>query len=282
MNINDNILLIGGDNRQEYLYKQLKADGYNISALDVPGITISYDMDEFLDSDSKLSNYNVILLPIPYSKNKHTINSVSDSIGIDYLLELLTPGTIIYGGSMDKVFKEKCHSKRVMVWDIIESDSFALYNSIATAEGAIAEAIIHSPHNLHKSNVLVLGYGRCGSTLAKKLVSLGCYVDVCARRNVQKALAYEDGCNSFSFDKLENKIKTYDFIFNTIPAKILNKELLAQVKSDVTIIDISSSPGGTDFDICKNLGINAYLCLGLPGKYSPATSAKIICNCIKT
>ena len=282
MNLNDNILLIGGDKRQEYLYKQLKEEGYKISALDVPGITVKYDIDEFLDSESKLSNYNVILLPIPYSKNKHTINSVSDSIGIDYLLELLSPGTIIYGGGLDKPFKDKCHLAKVMVWDFMESDTFALYNSIATAEGAIAEAIIHSPLNIHKANALVLGYGRCGSTLSKKLVSLNCQVDVCVRSDLQQAKAYEDGCNSFSFDKLNTRIKEYDFIFNTIPAKVLNKDILTHTKKDVTIIDISSSPGGTDFDTCKLLELNAFLCLGLPGKYSPATSARIICNSIKT
>lgn len=282
MNHKDNILIIGGDKRYEYLYLELKDKGYKVSAFDLPNVYDNSDMDRFLDSDSRLSEFNIIILPIPYSKNKITINSVSNNLATDYLLSLLTPGTVIYGGCFDELFREKCHSLKLMVWDFVDSEIFSLYNSIATAEGAILEAIMHSPLNLHKSKALVLGYGKCGSTLAKKLISLNCEVGVCARKIVQRAEAYDDGCDTFSFEKLKDKVYEFDFIFNTIPSMVLTKDILSKVKKNVTIIDIASHPGGTDFEACKKLNLNAQLCLGLPGKYSPLTSAKVICNCIKT
>ncbi len=83
-----------------------------------------------------------------------------------------------------------------------------------------------------------------------------------------------------NFHQLSKNVSDYDFIFNTIPSLVLTENILNNVHKDTTIIDIASKPGGTDFDACKSLGINARLCLGLPGKYSPKTSAKIIYNSI--
>lgn len=281
MNHKDNILIIGGDKRYKYLYSELKNRGYNIFPFDISNISECSDINKYFDSEGRLSSFNIIILPIPYSKNKRTVNSISNDLEIDYFLSLLNPGTVIYGGCFDEHFREKCHLQRLLIRDFLDSEIFSLYNSIATAEGTILEAIMHSPLNLHKSNALVLGYGKCGSTLAKKLVSLNCEVSVCARKIVQRAEAYDDGCEVFLFENLKDKINRFDFIFNTIPAMVLTKDILSCVNANATIIDIASYPGGTDFDFCKKTNLNAHLCLGLPGKYSPLTSAKVICNCIK-
>ena len=47
-------------------------------------------------------------------------------------------------------------------------------NTIATAEGAIAQAILRSPENLRGSICLVIGYGKCGRTLAGYLRNMFC------------------------------------------------------------------------------------------------------------
>lgn len=52
------------------------------------------------------------------------------------------------------------------------------------------------------------------------------------------------------------------------------KRLLKNVDLSALIIDIASSPGGVDYDAAQRLGISALHCLGLPGKYAPASSAR--------
>ena len=42
-------------------------------------------------------------------------------------------------------------------------------NAIATAEGAIAQLICHSPYNIEGAKIIVTGYGYCGKAIAKKL-----------------------------------------------------------------------------------------------------------------
>ena len=64
----------------------------------------------------------------------------------------------------------------------MKDEILTVKNSIATAEGAIAEAIQKSSRNLHGSRCLVLGYGTCGKTLVSYLTGMFCHVTVCARR----------------------------------------------------------------------------------------------------
>ena len=81
-------------------------------------------------------------------------------------------------------------------------------------------------------------------------------------------------------NELTRHIHKFDFIYNTIPSLILNRNILSNVNTEAAIIDIASNPGGTDFEACKHFGITARLCLSLPGKYSPKASALIISKCI--
>lgn len=270
----DNILIIGGDTRQKYLYYELLNNGYHVSAYDVPDIKNCSNLNEAL-----LKN-NIFILPIPFSKSGKTIYSPSKDIPLDFLLSVIKPFSTIYGGCISAEFKNKCQNNNIAIRDFMDDNSFELKNAIATAEGAIAQAIIESPINLHLSNCLVLGYGKCGRAIANRLHALNCNVCVCVRRHEQMTLAFEAGHRYMNITSLAKEIGHYDYIFNTIPALVLTRNVLCNAKSEVTIIDIASNPGGTDFDACSHLGLNAHLCLSIPGKYAPKTSSKIIYDCL--
>ena len=57
---------------------------------------------------------------------------------------------------------------------------------------------------------------------------------------------------------------------------VLNKTVLEHANPETIIIDIASCPGGVDQEAVEKLGIQSALCLGLPGKYAPKTSADIL------
>ena len=61
----------------------------------------------------------------------------------------------------------------------MKDESIAVFNAVATAEGAILEAMLHKQTNIHHSRTLVLGYGRCGKVLSEKLKGLSAHVTVC-------------------------------------------------------------------------------------------------------
>src|SRR5574344_1200202 len=274
----EKILILGGDRRQKYLYYELLDHNYQVCAFCVPDLESENSLSDLLD------HCTVLILPIPYTKDKSTIYTQDSTVSlpIDYVVSHIHPKTTIYGGCFKSEFLDCCSKLSLITKDFMDNPEFELFNSIATAEGAIAEAIIHSPINVHQTHCLILGYGKCGKSIASRLKGLNAYTTVCARNPLQLADAYENGHQYCVLNDLSNDIGKYDFIFNTIPAMVLNRDILCNAKSDVTIIDIASKPGGTDFDACRHFGLNSHLCLSLPGKYSPKSSAHIIYKCLNS
>jgi dipicolinate synthase subunit A len=81
---------------------------------------------------------------------------------------------------------------------------------------------------------------------------------------------------------MKSVLPSCQFIFNTIPTLVLDKSNLAYVDPKVTIIDIASQPGGVDYEYALKNNLYAKLCLGIPGKVSPRTSADILLTGIVT
>ena len=80
--------------------------------------------------------------------------------------------------------------------------------------------------------------------------------------------------------EMQKTLSEYDFIFNTIPSRILLEPQLQRLGSNTVILDIASSPGGVDYQASEKLGIPAFLCPGLPGKYAPKSSAEAMAETV--
>ncbi len=270
-----NFLLLGGDSRQLYLNQILTKNGFQ-TTLHNSSEDSSFSMEE------AIKNSNVILCPIPFTRDK--INLVSDNnmtdLGIGNLLNLLTSDHTLFGGSIPVYVKEYARENSIACFDYMDMEDITVKNTIATAEGAIAEAIRLSPGCLHKSKCLVTGFGRCAKTLALKLKGMDAEVTIAGRKEIQLVQAASMGFHARALCDLAPVIGDYEFIFNTIPALVIEKDLIRSMNPDVTIIDIASAPGGVDFSFCRQQNIRAKLCLGLPGIYAPQSSAEILYEAI--
>lgn len=275
--------VIGGDMRQVYLAAELTRQHSQVCHYALMAETdTSHSTNISGTAASSLkeacTNSLSIICPIPLSKDGCHIheNVLNSPISLDALLSFLHTGQSLFAGCIPEDFQEKAAQRGVHVCDLMQKNSLAVYNTIATAEGAICEAITRSPENLHQSQCAVLGYGKCGHTLTQYLQGMFCHVHVYSneeRECIQAALIAE---HTGTLSDFEENAETFDFIFNTIPAPVITSQTLAHMKSSVTIIDIASAPGGIDYTKANRLGINASLCLGLPGKYAPLSSAKAI------
>ena len=158
----------------------------------------------------------------------------------------------------------------------MKEETIAVFNAVATAEGAIAQAICGKDTNLHGSRALVLGYGRCGRVLCEKLKGLSAHVTVCTRNPEAQAWARAMGMetmDTLSAKREKEKLPLFEYIFNTVPAVILKEEELRKMNREALIIDIASGAGGVDYEAADKFGIKALQCLGLPGRYAAKTSA---------
>lgn len=280
MNNQFDVAIIGGDLRQVYMANLLIDKGYSVIVYGLTSTLFNESIKEASTLVDAVSKSKFIIGPIPFSRDQIHINS-SDSLEdltTKHLLENLSPDHKLVAGSINSIVLDYCTVSKIEVYDLMKSQEVSILNSISTAEGTIFEAIRHSTINLHGSKCLILGYGRCAKVLAKKLQGLDALVSISARKNDDRYLANAYGYQSFPLTDLGDRLKDFDFIINTIPALILEKELLSKINKTTTIIDIASAPGGVDFEAAKELDLTAKLCLGLPGKYSPKTSAGILVN----
>lgn len=100
-----------------------------------------------------------IIGPIPLCRNGSFLNQTAfpDPIPIDRLFSSLRPGQALFGGCIFPGQQTVLQEKGVRAFDLMEDLTFSYYNTIATAEGAICEAIRQSPRSLHRSDCAAPG-----------------------------------------------------------------------------------------------------------------------------
>ena len=272
--------IFGGDMRQIYIAKILKDKGYSVTTYSLCTYKPA-GCAEAGSFQSLIDNSSCLIGPIALSDGNGKISSKKAAVDLTVsALEEHLKGQKIFAGCISAGFEERCRELGSSCYDFMKNRELAMYYAIATAEGTILEAIYHSPGNLHGSNVLVLGYGTCAKVLANKLKGMDTNIMVCARSEAQRMEAGAFGYAAIGFDRLNEHIGSMEYIFNTIPAVVLDRDKLALIESDALVIDIASMPGGIDREAASELGINLHHCLGLPGKYAPRASAQFLVDTV--
>lgn len=218
-----------------------------------------------------------LLLPIPMCKgNKLNIQQQDIEVTKEELLRYMRTGQRVFAGCIDKEWAHRAREKGAVCYDYMEEKTIAIYNSIATAEGTIAEIISTYPYNLHETKVLLLGFGTCAKTLAAKLRALSAKVSIVARSQTALMEAYASGYETVELEDLPKVLGDCSVIVNTIPARILTKNELSYISKEAVIYEISSLPYGVDVEGARELGLTVNICPALPAKYAPVSSAKIL------
>ncbi len=277
------ISVIGGDRRDIYLMQSLIEFGASVSAIGFPPCK-ELNQVRLLDSlERTIEKAQVLILPMGGTDMEGNIKSLDDDITLRLFPEIaasISKGVLIIIGFARGFVKEWAKEYGWKMIEIAEMDTVAVLNSIPSAEGVIQLAMEKLPITIHGSNSFVLGYGRVGKTLARMLQGIGAEVTVVARKRSCLCRAIEMGYQTLHCSQLSQAISKADVIFNTIPALILDEKLLSIVSQDSLIIDIASSPGGTDFNAAKRLGVQAILAPSLPGIVAPKTGGKILAQII--
>ncbi len=261
--------LIGGDSREKYLAYQLERKGIEILHPE--------QVDRLKDKKA-----DIILLPTPVSMDRFTVKATEGQrkVNLKEVQEIAEKGQLIFGGMFPTDFRATLEEKGAVVHDFMKMDDIAIQNAVATAEGAIAEAVFMSNEILHGQEVLVLGYGRCAEVLANKLKGMSARVTIMARREEVRSRAWTFGNDILEFNDIKD-IEKFHYIFNTVPNLCITRDWIDRLNRYCCIIDIASKPGGTDFDYCSKKGIRAKLCGSLPGRYAPKSSGELLAQKIE-
>lgn len=272
------VTVVGGDARQisvaealAKLFKRVKIFGHPQLTVPQP-IECSFDLKEALDEAM------VVLLPIGGMNEAGSVWSYKGEPRIDFgkYLAALRAGTLIVTGSLTNNWLEIAESFKLKVLQYADDDEIAILNSIPTAEGTLQFAMEELPITIHGSNVIIIGFGRVGISLARVFKALGAIVTVTARRKAALARATEMACTAVLLDHWAEHAGLADLIINTVPALVIDDKIITKLAPQTVIIDLASAPGGTDFAAAKRQNIKAILAPGLPGLVAPKTAGAIL------
>lgn len=271
--------VIGGDMRQVYLAEVFAAKGYKVSGYALERKGHHSGLKEESSLKEALKEADVIAAPFPFLKSGKIqgCGAFSD-LTIENIFQQAKKGSLIFAGGIPKEFQKRAEEKGIVCVDYLKDESIAMQNTVATAEGILAEAIKRSPRNLYKSDCLVLGYGKCGSTLVSYLKKFFCNVTVYEKEPSVAACAVVAADKAADVMELPKCLMEAQYIFNTIPSLVLPKAMLEYVRKDALILDLASAPGGVDYKAAEKMGIQAVLLPGLPGRYAPLSSAEILAD----
>ncbi len=183
--------------------------------------------------------------------SRHDTFSPEAIVGVDLLIG---PFTMYTKGKLLPEIEAACTKERVPILNYMASEDFLVKNAALTAEGFLSYLIKETPFSLSEAHILLLGLGRCGKALSKLLNLLCPHVD--AIDMVPDILPHSN----------------YNVVINTIPAPVISKDTLLDLKPDCILFDISSAPGGFDLEAVAELGLTRIACPQIPGKTCPQSA----------
>lgn len=253
--------ILGGDRRQFYLASQLMASGFSVACHQVPGLP-----DTHPSLHAALAQAEAVLLPIPALQNGTEIRG-APGLTPASVQAALAPRARIFGGALpENLFAGHKH------YDYLKDEPLAIQNAALTAEAALVPALQALPGGLAGNAVLIVGFGRIGKCLARRLQSLGAAVTVASRRAEDRAWCAALGYRPEQSGQWAHGLSQYACIFNTVPVPLFTEAQLTSLRCP--FLELASAPGGLPAGAEAPEG---YLAApGLPGKFAPERAARIL------
>lgn len=273
------LAVVGGDRREVELVRALAASGARVRVVGLP-VPTSPNVEPAATLAEAVSGVRAVIGPMA-GTDEDGIIATPLVPGLQLRLDAAFMAALgsrvpLFIGTAQPAVARGAQAYGVRLIEIAKVEEIAIANAVPTAEGAVLVALERLPITIHGAAALVVGFGRCGTVLARLVAAMGARVGVVARSPADLARAEALGLTAWPWFQLAEAVERQDVIFNTVPALVLDRQVLACTQSDVLIVDIASAPGGTDFLAARELGRDAVLALGLPGKVAPVTAGRIL------
>lgn len=261
----NNIIIIGGDKRQIELNNILSDNGFNSRYINSTDNAVS---------EPEIHEGDIIILPVPVSKDKENIYS-SDSnfnLKINDVLRKADDTNIIFAGGFSKAVKACLDEKNIPFFDYLDCDELVLYNAYLTGLGAVRLLLDKTSEDIRGKKALVTGFGRVAKFTAQALKDVGCDVYVTARKILQLTEAECIGYKTIEFEKRGSFVYLFDYIFNSVPENIFSEDDVGHIKGKY--FELASSPYGVNKEFFINDENYYYDGGSLPGRYLSRSAAE--------
>ena len=266
--------VIGGDRRQAELARLLSMDGNKVFTYGLE----RWKPDEAVSLDQAVMA-DIVILPLPLCKGDGVLNCEEGPVPTLDLFRMLRPEQRILAGQVKPQQQREAFACGLTLEDYFLREELTVANAAATAEAAIQVAMEKLDHTILGMNCLVLGFGRIGKLLCYRLHGLGAHVIASARKPKDLAWIQAYGWKALETSRLDGQLASIGAVFNTIPSRVLDEQLLKQLPKGCLCVDLASQQG-IDLTAAEKLGLENVWARSLPGRLVPCTAAMVIRNAI--
>ncbi|MBO5779020.1 MAG: NAD(P)-binding domain-containing protein [Clostridia bacterium] len=260
-------VILGGDHRMAHTAKVLEESGFAV-------IFRGRESGACPPTNTDRRCASLVVLPIPVTRDGEHLNAPLSAtpIPLAEVVLSLRPQQVVASGTLPPSMADALRAKGCRLYDYQADESFAQWNALATAEGAIAMAIAETDGLLLGSQCAVLGFGRIAKQLCRLLSALGAKVTVLARKKTDLALAATLGYAGVPLIQGEEALAKATLVFNTVPKKLFDFSAM-KLSPDATVIDLAPIYDASDSP-------KVIRGAALPSKYAPAFAGRLIGDCI--
>lgn len=259
----------GGGQRAAELVRLLKQDGYTVSACGVEAPLENVGtLENALDADA-------VILPVPLFGADGKFHCPGASMTAGELLSHFRAGQSVFAGLIPEEVASQARRAGVSMTDYMKQEPMAIENAAATADAALCLTVSQTRDTLAGKRCLVLGFGRIGKLLCQRLRGVGAEVTAAARNPDDRAWIRVLGFHALDTTCLAGSLTPFQIVYNTIPAPVLDSELLRELPAGCFLMDLASKPC-VDTETVSRHGITYLWARGLPGRIVPRGAAAIL------
>lgn len=259
------IAVLSGDKRQDYINEYFS----------------KFNFDTHLKSNLNFNNDDIIVCGTPFLKNEIYLNcDFYSGYPVNTFISLLKSGQLVFAGQIpsDIILREKQND--ITFVDVLKDKNVVWNNAMLTAEALISKIITHTDFAISGSNALIMGFGKCGTNIAAKLNALDCNVSIYDHTPEHLTQAESFGYEPLEYSQLNEKIKDFDIIINTVPSEILSDFHMSLIDNSCVLFEIASKPYGFNKELVNKYNLSLITCPGLPGECSPKSAGELIAKSI--
>ena len=268
------LTIIGGDARYTHTARFLRNHGWDVDTFQVQGSPNTV-------SGEHIFRNPVLLLPYPAFNARGFIPFLQGEsiLSAQELAPHCSRDTTLICGRPGQ-YAPLLQATGARVIDYEQDEFLTAANAVLTAEGALGLALQQMDRTLWNENCLVVGFGRLGKQISRRLQLWGANVTVSARSAVDRALIQTLGMRCDTTAAYTHPLSAYCLILNTVPAPVFTPQHYAQIAPHCKLIDLASSPGGIDASQCLKHNLSFLHARGLPGKTAPVTAGQLIAQTV--
>lgn len=272
------VTVLGGDLRQCYTAEYLHSLGWEVMCYHTPNFPYSSGITQVDCLAQAFEDSDLILTPTPLTRDNTTLfqAEIYPPCPLGDIWEMLNPAHNFAAFSLSTTHQKLLETIGCSVLTFSRIPFFQNQNALLTAEGLLSEVIRCTPFALSSANLLLLGYGCCGTAIGKLFLPLCNNIFLLEQDEEKQKDAQKKGISPLDKKDFSCVLPKCRLIINTIPAPVLELTELSQMHSSCHIFDIASAPFGFPADTTKKCLLPYFRIPGIPGRFSPVTAGEII------